>query len=94
MMAQNHAIPENSTTVRSQIGPHQNPLGLRNTSDRLSRSSGGVEGRPWAKQTDRLEIREARDDTGRLERLVTGLLTMIAAGYAMAVLIRIIALYA
>ena len=94
MIAQHHAIAENSTTVRSKIDSHGDALGLRNTSARLSRSLGGVEGRPWAKQTDRPDVREATADMGRLERLVTGLLTLIAAGYAVAVLVRIVALYA
>ena len=93
MIAPRRTISQKSTTVRSKSGLHQRALVRRDGSARLPRIWGGCGRRQDALHADRpLGFRTAAD-AGRLEPLVTGLLTLIASGYALAVLIRVVAMY-
>lgn len=93
MIALNRIISDNSTTVRSKIGLDQRSVRRRNGPARLPRIWGGCRRWPAAARAERAPDGNAMADEGRLDRLVTGLLTLVAAGYAVAVLIRIVAMY-
>ncbi len=93
MIAPNRTTSEKSTTVRSKSGSYQRGLGHHDGSARLPRIWGACGRWPAAARADRAPGGEAMADAGRMDRLVTGLLTLVAAGYAVAVFIRIVAMY-
>lgn len=92
-MAQRQAKPEKSTIDRLEIGAYHDRFGQRDGSHRSQQIWGGYRRRPDRARADRLIGRHSARHADRLERWVAGLLTLIAAGYGIAVLARIVAMY-
>ena len=92
-MAQHQHIDQKSTTVRSKTTVYRDGFGRRNGTQRIQRIWGGCLRRPDRARADRPAGRQAASDADRRERWVAGLLTLIAAGYGIAVLARIVAMY-
>lgn len=93
MMAQPQHIAQKSTIVRSETGAIQDGFGRRGGHRQIQRIWSGDLRRPDGARGDQPAGRQAATGADRLERWVTGVLTLIAAGYGIAVLARIVVMY-